>query len=32
MEDTKSLPINISYENSNFEVVGNMYEGIKKKL
>lgn len=32
MEGAKSLPINISYDSSKFEVVGNMYEGIKKKL
>ena len=32
MEGSKSLPINTSYDSSQFEVVGNMYEGIKKKL
>ena len=32
MEGVKSLPVNTSYHSSNFEVVGNMYEGIKKKL
>ena len=32
MEGSKSLPINSSYDSSQFEVVGNMYEGIKKKL
>ena len=32
MEGAKSLPINSSYDSRQFEVVGNMYEGIKKKL
>lgn len=32
MEGKKSLPVNTSYDSSKFEVVGNMYEGIKKKL
>jgi len=31
-EGTSTLPINLSYNSSNFEVIGNMYEGIKKKL
>ena len=31
MGDSKSLPINISYEKSEFEVIGNLYEGIKNK-
>ena len=32
MEGAKSLPVNTSYDSNQFEVVGNMYEGIKKKL
>ncbi len=32
MEGAESLPVNTSYDSSKFEVVGNMYEGIKKKL
>jgi hypothetical protein len=32
IEGAKSLPVNASYDSSKFEVVGNMYEGIKKKL
>ncbi len=32
MEGAKSLPVNVSYDSSKFEVVGNMHEGIKKKL
>jgi len=32
MEGAETLPINYSYDSSKFEVVGNMYEGIKKKL
>jgi hypothetical protein len=32
IEGANSLPINTSYDSSKFEVVGNMYEGIKKKL
>jgi len=32
MEGARSLPVNTSYDSSKFEVVGNMYEGIKKKL
>ena len=32
MEGAESLPVNTSYDQSKFEVVGNMYEGIKKKL
>jgi hypothetical protein len=32
MEGAESLPVNTSYDASKFEVVGNMYEGIKKKL
>lgn len=31
MEGAESLPVNTSYDSSKFEVVGNMYEGIKKK-
>ena len=31
MEGVNTMPINISYDSSQFEVVGNMYEGIKKK-
>jgi hypothetical protein len=32
MEGAESLPVNTSYDQSKFEVVGNMYEGIRKKL
>jgi hypothetical protein len=32
LKDSKSLPINRSYNSKQFEVVGNMYEGIRKKL
>lgn len=32
MEGAESLPVNTSYDSSKFEVVGNMYEGTKKKL
>ena len=32
MEGINSLPVNTSYDSSKFEVVGNMYEGIKEKL
>jgi hypothetical protein len=32
MEGAKSLPVNTSYDSNQFEVVGNVYEGIKKKL
>lgn len=32
MEGVKSLPVNTSYDSSKFEVVGNMWQGIKKKL
>lgn len=31
MEGADTLPINTSFDSSKFEVVGNMYEGIKKK-
>lgn len=32
LEGTTTVPINLSYDASKFEVVGNLYEGIKKKL
>lgn len=32
IEGAGTLPITYSYDSSNFEVVGNLYEGIKKKL
>lgn len=31
-ESMSTLPVNHSYDSSSFEVVGNRYEGIKKKL
>lgn len=32
LEGATTVPINLSYDASNFEVVGNLYEGNKKKL
>jgi len=32
LKGAKGLPINRSYNSQHFEVVGNMYEGIRKKL
>jgi hypothetical protein len=32
MNGLETLPINREYDSSKFEVIGNMYEGIKKKL
>lgn len=32
LEGLETLPINREYDSSKFEVVGNVYEGIKKKL
>lgn len=32
LKENNGLPINRSYDSQHFEVVGNMYEGIKKKL
>ena len=32
LEGFTGIPINMSYDATKFEVVGNLYEGIKKKL